>query len=84
MNNLAEKSPAKQGLIANSFEDEKFERVDGAVSRFFIHLKATILKRLRVIKRDYKSFVLELLLPMAIIILALLLMRISFIKDLPE
>jgi hypothetical protein len=39
---------------------------------------------LRVIKRDYKSFILELLLPMVIIIFALLLMRISFIKDLPE
>lgn len=39
---------------------------------------------MRVIKRDYKSFILELLLPMVIIILALLLMQISFIKDLPE
>jgi hypothetical protein len=58
--------------------------VDGSVTRFFIHLKATILKRLRVIKRDYKSFILELLLPMGIIIMALLLMQISFIIDLPE
>lgn len=68
------------GLLA----DEKLERVDGAVWRFFIHLKATILKRLRVIKRDYKSFILELLLPMVIIVLALLLMTVSFIVDLPE
>jgi len=48
-----------------------------------LHLDATILKRLRVIRKDYKSFILELILPMIIIIFALLLMRISFIKDLP-
>lgn len=64
--------------------DEKIERVDGSLNRFFIHLRATILKRLRVIKRDYKSFILELILPMVIIILALLLMQISFIVDLPS
>lgn len=43
---------------------------------------ATILKRLRVIRRDLKSFIFELVLPMLIILLALMLMRISFIKDL--
>lgn len=82
---MFDRTPAKQSLTQEAFfEDEKLERVDGSVNRFFIHLKATILKRLRVIKRDYKSFILELLLPMGIIILALLLMQISFIKDLPE
>ena len=54
------------------------------MNRFFLHLEATILKRLRVIKRDYKAFILELILPMIIVIFALLLMRISFIVDLPE
>lgn len=43
---------------------------------------ATILKRLRVIRRDIKSFVFELILPMVIIVLALMLMKISFIHDL--
>jgi hypothetical protein len=54
------------------------------MTRFWIHLKATILKRLRVIKRDYKSFGFELLLPIGIIILAFILMRVSFISDFSE
>ena len=43
-----------------------------------------MLKRIRVIKRDLKAFIFELLLPMVIIILALLLMRISFVTDFPS
>jgi len=39
------------------------------------------MKRLRVIFRDLKSFVFELILPFVIIILALFLLRINFIKD---
>ena len=35
---------------------EHLDREDGVCQRFFSHLKATILKRLRVIKRDLKSF----------------------------
>lgn len=42
------------------------------------------MKRFRVIRRDIKSFLFELILPIVIIILALFLMRISFITDLPE
>ena len=34
-------------------------------------------------KRDYKSFLFELILPMAIIVLALLLMRITFDDGFP-
>lgn len=49
--------------------------------RFLIHFKATFLKRLRVIFRDLKSFVFELILPFVIILLALFLLRINFIKD---
>lgn len=45
------------------------------------HLAATILKRLRVIRRDIKSFLFELILPMVIFIIAMFLMRISFVKD---
>lgn len=50
-------------------------------SQFWIHFKATFYKRLRVIKRDSKSFVFELILPILIIILALFIMRISFVTD---
>lgn len=42
-----------------------------------------MLKRVRVIKRDVKSFLFELVLPIIIIILALLLMTVSFIRNLP-
>ena len=38
-----------------------------------------MLKRLRVIKRDLKSFFFELILPMVIITLALFLMSINFV-----
>ena len=51
---------------------------------FWRHSKATLLKRIRVIKRDLKSFLFELILPLVIITLALLLMRVSFITDQPE
>ena len=64
--------------------DAKLDRVNGSCNRFTLHLKATILKRVRVIRRDIKSFLLEILLPMVIIIFALLLMQISFIADSPE
>lgn len=47
-----------------------------------IHLQATFLKRFRVISRDVKSFIFELVLPIIIMIIALLIMRISFIVDL--
>lgn len=53
------------------------------MTKFNWHFKATILKRLRVMKRDYKSFLFELILPMAIIVLALLLMRITFDDGFP-
>ena len=49
--------------------------------RFLIHFKATFQKRLRVIFRDLKSFIFELILPFLIILLALFLLRINFIKD---
>lgn len=39
------------------------------------------MKRFRVIRRDWKSFIFELILPIIIMIFALLLMRISFITD---
>ncbi len=45
------------------------------------HFLGTILKRMRVIKRDYRSFILELILPVVIIFLSLMLMRINFIVD---
>lgn len=65
-------------------EDEEWEREDGACERFISHLLATILKRVRVIKRDIKSFLFELILPLVIIILALLLMTVNFITDSPS
>jgi cytoskeletal protein RodZ len=46
-----------------------------------MHFKATFLKRFRVIRRDLKSFIFELVLPFIIIILALLLLQVSFIAD---
>ena len=49
-----------------------------------MHFKATFLKRFRVIRRDYKSFIFELILPFIIIILALFLLRVSFIEDFPS
>lgn len=53
----------------------------GVCHQFWIHFWATILKRFRVIRRDLKSFLFELVLPIVIIIFALLLMQISFITD---
>ena len=71
--------------MVNELENiEKFDREDGLCERFWSHLGATILKRLRVIKRDIKSFAFELILPIAIIILALQLMTVSFINDFPN
>jgi hypothetical protein len=46
-----------------------------------MHFKATFLKRFRVIRRDLKSFIFELILPFIIIILALMLLQVSFITD---
>lgn len=46
-----------------------------------MHFKATFLKRFRVIRRDLKSFVFELVLPFIIILLALFLLRVSFVVD---
>lgn len=77
------KSGKEDSIIDEDQEEELWVREDGCCERFVSHLLATVLKRIRVIKRDMKSFIFELLLPMVIIILALLLMRISFIKDAP-
>jgi len=49
-----------------------------------MHFTATFLKRLRIIKRDFKGFMFELLLPIIIMIFGLLIVRISFIVNLPE
>ena len=59
---------------------DRIPREEGCIT-FFIHFKATFLKRLRVIKRDLKSFIFELILPFAIILLSLFLLRISFVED---
>ena len=56
----------------------------GAYARIWEPLLATILKRIRVIKRDVKGFLFELILPIVIIILAMLLMTVSFIRDSPN
>jgi hypothetical protein len=66
----------------DQFDFDRIPREDGECYRFTIHFKATFLKRLRVIFRDLKSFVFELILPFVIILLALFLLRINFIKDL--
>lgn len=50
-------------------------------TQFWIHFNATFMKRFRVIRRDWKSFIFELILPIIIMIFALFLMRISFITD---
>ena len=44
----------KNQIIPEDIED--WEREDGLCERFVSHLLATILKRIRVIKRDLKSF----------------------------
>jgi len=63
------------------FDFDRIPREDGDCYRFLIHFKAIFLKRLRVIIRDLKSFLFELILPFIIILLALFLLRINFIKD---
>ena len=63
---------------------EEVEREDGCCQRFISHLLATILKRFRVIKRDPKSFIFELILPIIVIIIALLLMTVNFVSDVPS
>lgn len=52
--------------------------------KFFRHLKAILLKRIRVTYRDFKTLAFEFIFPVLIILLAMFLMRISFIKDSPE
>lgn len=59
------------------------EREDGRCERFCSHLRATMEKRGIVIKRDSKSFIFELILPLVIIVLALMLMKVNFVKDAP-
>lgn len=56
-------------------------REDECCTRFWSHLAATLLKRLRVVRRDIKSFIFELILPMIIIVIATILMRVSFVHD---
>lgn len=78
----AKVSPQEEGeYIIRDINYDEIPRYDNACVQFFIHFKATFLKRLRVIRRDLKSFIFELLLPIVIIILALQLMRVSFITD---
>lgn len=62
-------------------EFDEIDREYGVCQQFWIHFGATMLKRFRVIKRDLKSFLFELVLPIVIIIFALLLMQISFITE---
>ena len=59
---------------------DRIPREEGCIT-FFIHLKATFLKRFRVLRRDYKSFIFELALPFIVILLSLFLLRVSFIED---
>lgn len=73
MNNLSD--------ITSTFDFDRIPREEGSCSRFFLHFKATFLKRLRVIRRDMKSFLFELVLPFIIILLGLFLLRVSFIND---
>jgi hypothetical protein len=51
--NLIEKEEVEKDTI-----DYQIERINGSMQKFFLHFKATVIKRLRVIKRDYKSFIL--------------------------
>lgn len=80
-------SPSKDALNEDSKkvltrgEFDEIDREYGVCQQFWIHFGATILKRFRVIKRDLKSFLFELVLPIVIIIFALLLMQISFITE---
>lgn len=68
----------------DALDEDSWVREDGACQRFCSHLGATILKRIRVIKRDLRAFIFELLLPLIVILLAMLFMRISFIEDFPS
>ena len=76
----------EKGKKAEDMEEilEEVEREDGCCERFVSHLLATVIKRFRVIKRDPKSFIFELLLPLLIIVLALLLMTVTFVSDSPS
>jgi ATP-binding cassette subfamily A (ABC1) protein 3 len=64
-----------------TFDFDRIPREEGDCYRFLLHFKATFLKRLRVIRRDLKSFLFELVLPFIIILLGLFLLRVSFIAD---
>ena len=57
---------------------------DLSCGSFWRHFVATLVKRIRVIRRDLRSFLFELILPVIIILLALILMQISFVNDHPE
>jgi hypothetical protein len=46
-----------------------------------MHFKATILKRIRVSRRDIKFFVFSLLIPFLVILFGLLLLKVSFFVE---
>ena len=64
------------------YDFDHIPRHESSCYRFCLHFKATFLKRLRIIRRDFKSFLFELVLPLLIILGSMFLLRISFITDL--
>jgi ATP-binding cassette, subfamily A (ABC1), member 3 len=65
------------------FDFEYIPREEGCSNIFFLHFKATFLKRLRVLRRDAKSYTFELILPFIIILCALFFLKINFASNLP-
>jgi ATP-binding cassette, subfamily A (ABC1), member 3 len=80
-NSLNREEHEREPLDDPKLDFDHIPREEGGCHRFLIHFKATFLKRLRVIRRDLKSFVFELVLPFVIILLALFLLRVSFVTD---
>jgi hypothetical protein len=57
--------------------------IDEGEIKFFRHTKAILIKRIRITYRDLKTVAFEFIFPVVIILLAMFLLRISFIKDSP-
>ena len=68
----------------NHIDYDDIPREEGECTQFGMHFGATFMKRLRVIRRDPKSFCFELLLPIVVMIIGLLIMNITFVTDQPE
>jgi ATP-binding cassette, subfamily A (ABC1), member 3 len=66
------------------FDFEYIPREEGCCNIFYLHFRATFIKRLIMLKRDVKTYTFELILPFVIILCALFFLKINFASNLPS